>query len=135
MRLFISIPLFVYLLIIANGVMLAGAPGQSMMNIIVADFGLPSGSRTIITVSDLLIIAGVFFLYIETFKATRTSVLSIVDHSLSLLVFVAFLIEYLVVDAVGNSTFLILAITSLMDVIVGFTVTISTAKRDLTFGG
>jgi len=52
-----------------------------------------------------------------------------------LLVFVAFLIEYLVVDAVGNSTFLILAITSLMDVIVGFTVTISTAKRDLTFGG
>lgn len=135
MRLFISIPLFVYLLIIANMVMLAGAPGQSMMNIIVADFGLPSGSRTIITVSDLLIIAGVFFLYIETFKATRTSVLSIVDHSLSLLVFVAFLIEYLVVDAVGNSTFLILAITSLMDVIVGFTVTISTAKRDLTFGG
>ena len=135
MRLFISIPLFVYLLIIANMVMLAGAPGQSMMNIIVADFGLPSGSRTIITVSDLLIIAGIFFLYIETFKATRTSVLSIVDHSLSLLVFVAFLIEYLVVDAVGNSTFLILAITSLMDVIVGFTVTISTAKRDLTFGG
>ena len=135
MRLFISIPLFVYLLIIANVVMLAGAPGQSMMNIIVADFGLPSGSRTIITVSDLLIIAGVFFLYIETFKATRTTVLSIVDHSLSLLVFVAFLIEYLVVDAVGNSTFLILAITSLMDVIVGFTVTISTAKRDLTFGG
>ena len=135
MRLFISIPLFVYLLIIANMVMLAGAPGQSMMNIIVADFGLPSGSRTIITVSDLLIIAGIFFLYIETFKATRTSVLSIVDHSLSLLVFVAFLIEYLVVEAVGNSTFLILAITSLMDVIVGFTVTISTAKRDLTFGG
>jgi len=135
MRLFISIPLFVYLLIVANMVMLAGAPGQPMMNIIVADFGLPSGSRTIITVSDLLIIAGIFFLYIETFKATRTSVLSIVDHSLSLLVFVAFLIEYLVVDAVGNSTFLILAITSLMDVIVGFTVTISTAKRDLTFGG
>jgi len=135
MRLFISIPLFVYLLIAANAVMLAGAPGQSMMNIIIADFGLPSGSRTIITVSDLLIIAGIFFLYIETFKATRTSVLSIVDHSLSLLVFVVFLIEYLVVDAVGNSTFLILAITSLMDVIVGFTVTISTAKRDLTFGG
>jgi len=135
MRLFISIPLFVYLLIAANAVMLAGTPGQSMMNIIIADFGLPSGSRTIITVSDLLIIAGIFFLYIETFKATRTSVLSIVDHSLSLLVFVVFLIEYLVVDAVGNSTFLILAITSLMDVIVGFTVTISTAKRDLTFGG
>ncbi len=135
MRLFISIPLFVYLLIAANVVMLGGAPGQPMTNIILAEFGLPSGARTIVTVSDLLIIAGLIFLYIETFKATRTSVLSIVDHSLSLLVFVVFLIEYLVVDAVGNATFLILAITSLMDVIVGFTVTISTAKRDLTFGG
>lgn len=135
MRLFISIPLFVYLLIAANVVMIAGGPHNPMTNIILAEFSLPSGARTILTVSDLLIIAGVLFLYIETFKATRTSVLSIVDHSLSLLVFVAFLIEYLVVEAVGNATFLILSITSLMDVIVGFTVTISTAKRDLTFGG
>lgn len=132
MRLFISIPLFVYLLVAANAVMLTGI---STMNIIVWDFGLPSGARTVLTVSDLLILVGVIFLYIETFKATRTSILSIVDHALSLLVFVAFLIEYMVVEAVGNSTFLILAIASLMDVVMGFTVTISTAKRDLTLGG
>jgi len=37
---------------------------------------------------------------------------------------VAFLIEYLVVDAMANLDLSILAITSLMDVIVGFSVTI-----------
>ena len=133
MRLFISIPLFVYLLIAANVVMLGGS--GLAMNIIVTEFQLPSGARTVITVSDVLILTAVIFLYIETFKATRTSILSIVDHALSLLVFVFFLIEYLVVEAVGNTTFLIITIISLMDVVMGFTVTISTAKRDLTLGG
>ena len=133
MRLFISIPLFVYLLIAANVVMLGGS--GLAMNIIVTEFPLPSGASTVITVSDMLILTAVIFLYIETFKATRTSILSIVDHALSLLVFVFFLIEYLVVAAVGNTTFLIITIISLMDVVMGFTVTISTAKRDLTLGG
>ena len=115
--------------------MLGGNGNASAMNIIVAEFGLPSTAVTILTVSDLLILIGVVLLYIETFKATRTSILSIVDHALSLLVFIAFLIEYLVVVAVGNTTFLILTVISLMDVVMGFTVTISTAKRDLTLGG
>ena len=127
--------MLVYLLVAANIVMLGGNGNASAMNIIVAEFGLPSTAVTILTVSDLLILIGVVLLYIETFKATRTSILSIVDHALSLLVFIAFLIEYLVVVAVGNTTFLILTVISLMDVVMGFTVTISTAKRDLTLGG
>lgn len=135
MRLFISIPLFVYLLMAANALMLAGAGDGSMINIIVGQFSTPAGATVIITISDVLIITAVIFLYIETFKATRTSILSIIDHALSLLVFVIFMIELLVVKALGNTTFLILTLTSLMDVVMGFTVTISTAKRDIAFGG
>lgn len=134
MRLFLSIPLFLYLLIVANLIMFTGSVDASALNIILAEFSLPSKARIIITVSDLLIITAVVFLYIETFKATRTSVLSIIDHALSLLVFVVFLIEFLVVKRVGNTTFLIITIASLMDVVMGFTVTISTAKRDIAFG-
>lgn len=134
MRLFISIPLFVYLLIVANIVMFAGVNEAPVLNIILAEFSMPSKAHIVITVSDLLIITAVIFLYIETFKATRTSVLSIIDHALSLLVFVVFLIEFIVVKQVGNTTFLIITIASLMDVVMGFTVTISTAKRDIAFG-
>jgi len=135
MRLILSIPLFFYVLIVANIVMLSGPLDQSMMNVILFEFDLPSLRRIIMTVSDAFILASIFFLYIETFKATRTSVISIVDHALSLLVFVIFLIELLVVPRLGNTTFLIMTTASLMDVVMGFTVTISTAKRDFTMGG
>jgi len=135
MRLILSIPLFFYVLIVANIVMLSGPLDQSMMNVILFEFDLPSLRRIIMTVSDAFILASIFFLYIETFKATRTSVISIIDHALSLLVFVIFLIELLVVPRLGNTTFLIMTTASLMDVVMGFTVTISTAKRDFTMGG
>jgi len=87
------------------------------------------------TISDAFILASIFFLYVETFKATRTSIISIIDHALSLFVFVIFLIELLVVPRMGNTTFLIMTTASLMDVVMGFTVTISTAKRDIALGG
>jgi hypothetical protein len=135
MRLILSIPLFLYVLIAANFVMLSGPIDQSLINVIAFDFLLPSGREIIITISDVFILASIFFLYIETFKATRTSTISIIDHALSLFVFVIFLIEFLVVPRLGNTTFLIATIASLMDVVMGFTVTISTAKRDINFGG
>lgn len=135
MRLILSIPLFLYLLIAANAAMLTGPIDQSLMNVVVFELTLPSTRVIVMTISDVFILTSLVFLYIETFKATRTSVISIIDHALSLLVFVAFLIEFLVVARVGNTTFLILMVASLMDVVLGFTVTISTAKRDFTMGG
>ena len=140
MRLVLSIPLFLYLLIGANVAMFAGGADAldpsagSWLNVILRDLPLPSGRTLPLTVSDAFIVAGVLSLYIETVKATRTSIVSIVDHGLSLLVFIVFLIELMVVPEVGNTTFLILGICSLMDVVMGFTVTISTARRDLAVG-
>lgn len=112
--------------------MMAGPVEESMMNIIVTEFMLPSTRHIIITISDLLIIASLLFLYIETFKATRTNTASIIDHVLSLVVFLVFFVEFLIVPRLGNTTFLIMMVGALMDVVMGFTVTISTARRDLT---
>ena len=86
------------------------------------------------TVSDLYIILGVLVLYIEVFKSTRTGVSSVIDHTLSMIVFVLFLIEFLVVKDCGTSTFFILGLMSLLDVIAGFTVSIVAARRDFSLG-
>ena len=43
------------------------------------------------------------------------------------------MIEFIVIPKMGNTTFLIMTVASLMDVVMGFTVTISTAKRDIAF--
>ncbi|MBX2880867.1 MAG: hypothetical protein KTR32_13080 [Granulosicoccus sp.] len=134
MRLILAIPLFLYMLIAANFVMLSGPPGQSMLNVIMFEFNLPSNRSVVLTVSDCFILASIFFLYIETFKATRTSTSSIIDHAFSLLVFVVALIEFMVVPRLGNVTFLIITVAALMDVVMGFTVTITTARRDFNMG-
>lgn len=130
-----SIPLFALLLVVANGAMLGGPADAPLVNVVLLDFSLPSGRTVYLTVADALLLAGVGCLWLEVLKATRTSTASIVDHALSLVVAVIYLVEFMVVERAGNSTFLILVAMTFVDVVSGFTVTISTAKRDLALGG
>ena len=85
-------------------------------------------------VGDILVMLGIVFLYFEILKATRASRSTIMDHVLSLIVFIVYLTEYIVVAGAGTATFMILALMSLLDVIAGFTITISTSRRDISFG-
>ena len=87
------------------------------------------------TLADFLIALCVLILYLEILKSTRTSAASILDHTLSLLLFIACLIEFIAVKAVGKSTFFLITLMCLIDVVAGFTITISTARRDIGLGG
>lgn len=134
MRWILSIPLFAYVLIGANVAMLSGPVDQSMLNIIVYEVVLPSRRSIVLTISDMFILGSLLVLYIEVFKATRVSNGTMIEHALSLVVFIVALIQFLIVPRLGNMTFLIVMLASFMDVILGFTVTISAAKRDLNLG-
>jgi len=135
MRWILSIPLFAYVLIAANIVMLAGPVDQSMLNVIVFEVMLPSDRPVVLTISDVFILGSFFVLYVEVFKATRVSTGTQLEHAVSLIVFVVALVQFLIVPRLGNVTFLVIMMASLMDVVMGFTVTISTAKRDFNLGG
>ena len=74
-------------------------------------------------------------LYLEIFKATRTGVASIIDHLLSIGLFIVCLVELLLLAPMATATFLILTVMTLIDVIAGFTVTISGARRDFGVEG
>lgn len=131
---FRAVPLFVFLLIAYNINMLIGDINTTLATQLYA-VNLISGALWNFTVSDLYIILGVLTLYIEIFKSTGTGIVSVIDHSLSMLVFIIFLIEFLVVKGCGTSTFFILGLMSLLDVIAGFTVSIVAARRDFAVGG
>lgn len=126
----LHLPLLLLPLIAYNIVMLFGAmPGTLSTAIFSAH--LISGAQWSLNASDLFILFGLVALYLEIVKATRVGIGSVLDHSLSTLVFVVFLVEFLVVTGCGTSTFFILSLMSLFDVISGFTVSIATARRDL----
>ena len=96
---------------------------------------LPSGQLWTPTIGVVVILLGLITLYIELFKSTRTSSVSIVDHTLSTFVLVGFLVSWMIFEWAGNSVFLILTVMAFLDVIAGFTITIASARRDLSLGG
>ena len=109
----------------------AGPPAATLPAVVLGA-PLVSGAAFTLTTGELLLLMGVVALFIEIVKATRSSMASAVDHALSALVFAAYLVEFLLVKAAGTGVFLVLTIMSFLDLIAGFTVTLGTARRDLT---
>lgn len=92
---------------------------------------LPSGADWTLTVSDLLILVGLGLLFVEIVKAGRARRAGI-DHALSMVLFVVALLEFLLAPACGTSVFLIITALTLVDVIAGFTVSLSTAEHEIS---
>ena len=90
-----------------------------------------SGADWAVSTSDILLTFALLLLFLEVLKATRLGSRSIIDHLLSLVLFLAMLGEFVVVRAAATSTFFLLVAISFIDVIAGFSVTIRTAERDI----
>lgn len=133
-KLFQLIPLF-GLLLFAYWFLAAVGYFPAHLNDILMSVTLPSGTTWEPTWGDFVVLLGVILLYFELFKATRTSESSIIDHLLSTFVLIGYLVIWLIYPWGGNSVFLILSAMSFLDVIAGFTITISSARRDFSLGG
>jgi hypothetical protein len=95
---------------------------------------LPSGGAWHIAPGDILLTVGLGLLFFEILKATRTGGASVIDHAFSMMVFVACLILFLIWDRAATSTFFLLMLMAMTDVIAGFSVTINAARRDYNVG-
>jgi hypothetical protein len=100
-------------------------------------FSIPmlSGERMPVATGDVLVLLAVLLLYVEIVKSTRLASKAIIDHVLSLVIFMAMVIEFLTVKKAATSTFMILTALSFVDVIGGFSVTLRTAQRDIAIEG
>lgn len=100
-------------------------------------FSVPmvSGVPWAVSVGDLLVVGSLVLLFIELLKSTRIGSVSILEHMLSMVVFVLILIEFLLIGAASSSVFFILLVMSLIDVVAGFTMSITSATRDMSMAG
>ena len=92
---------------------------------------LISGKDWTVTTEDVLIAFAVLLLAIEIMKSTRMGIRTMIDHVLSMVLFIVMLVEFLLVARAGTSTFFILMVISLVDVLAGFIITARTAQRDI----
>jgi len=90
-----------------------------------------SGQDWVLTWEDLLIAAAIFLLWVEIVKSTRMAARTIMDHLLAMVLFVGMLIEFLLVQRAGTSTFFLLMAIALVDVLAGFIIGIRSSQRQV----
>jgi hypothetical protein len=124
-----SFPLFLVSFAIYNMIAFL-TPGTSWEG---ALFSVPmqSGATWSVSAGDLLLALSLLFLFFEMLKATRSYTRTIVDHLLSTLVFIAALVEFLLVKEAATSIFALLLLMSMVDVIAGWVVSMGSARRDI----
>ncbi len=128
-----SIPLIVISFILYNVIVLLFGTGALDTNLF--ELTMLSGGTWTFNWGHLVILITLFLLFIELVKATYTNTSSLVDHGLSMVVFVACLVEFLMTPQAATSVFFLVVVATSIDVVAGFTIGIRVAQRDLTLGG
>ncbi len=129
------VPLFVFVillyvimaLLLPEGALELGAEALFTME-------LPSGSLWKPSWSGIFIMFGVVMLYFEVIKSTKTNTLASVEHVFSIGVFILALMLFILYKPTGTSTFLIITLMSLLDVVAGLSISIAAARRDFNMG-
>jgi hypothetical protein len=80
---------------------------------------------------DIFLAGSIFLLWIEIIKSTRMGLRTIMDHVLAMALFIAMLVEFLLVPQAGTSTFFLLMTIGLVDVLAGFIISIRSSQRQV----
>lgn len=128
-----SIPLLAISLILYN--LVAFMFGiEALGNLALPEINMLSGGVWRFTWGDGLILVTLVLLFIELVKATYTTSSTLVDHGLSMIVFIVCLVEFLLTPQAATSVFFLIMVATAIDVIAGFTIGIRVARRDLAIG-
>jgi len=127
-----SLPLIVLAFILYNALVLLF--GVDVLDKNLFEIPMLSGGIWKFNWGHLIILATLFLLFIELVKSTYTNTSSLVDHGLSMVVFIVCLIEFLMTPQAATSVFFLIVVATAIDVVAGFIIGIRVAQRDLTFG-
>jgi len=133
----IAIPLLVVPVVIYNLVILLGgsAPDAvlgpaSVLSEVLFRVPMTSGAAWSISVGDLILFLSLILLFVELLKSTSSQRVAIVNHALSMVLFVVCLVEFLLLPGFAGSVFFLILTMVLLDVLAGFIVTIIASRRD-----
>jgi hypothetical protein len=88
----------------------------------------------VMTKGDALLLLSIAMLFMEILKSTSTGTATIMNHALSMLVFIGCLMLFLLHPNFATSVFFIVTVMALLDVLAGVVVTIVSARRDFGVG-
>jgi len=95
---------------------------------------MASGAGWDVGTGDLILFVSLICLFFELLKSTSSQKVAIINHALSMVLFVVCLVQFLLLRGFATSTFFLVTVMVMLDVLAGFIVTIVAARRDLDLG-
>ena len=129
------IPVVIYTLVIGSGVLGSGSLAAAEQALRDPLFTVPmvSGSGWSVGTGDLILFLSLILLFFELLKSTSSQKVAIINHALSMILFVFCLVAFLLFKGFATSTFFLILTMVMLDVLAGFIVTIISARKDLDF--
>lgn len=95
---------------------------------------LPSGVPLALTGGEIMVCGALGLLFIEMVKAASVGRGGALDHMLSVLLFAGCVVELVAVPRVGTPAFVLITLMTLIDVAAGVSISLATARRDISLG-
>ena len=133
----IAIPLLIIPVVLYNILVLTEGATQAdaLLNDPLFSVTMTSGAQWGVSWGDLILFVGLILLFFELIKSTSSQRVAIVNHALSMVLFIVVLIEFLLLRGFATSIFCFLIVVMiLLDVLAGFIVTIIASRKDFDFG-
>jgi hypothetical protein len=108
--------------------------GEGALTTQIFHIRLLSGGEWTFTWGDFILLVTLILLFVEIVKSTFSTTSTLIDHALSMVVFMAVGAEFLMVAQAATSVFFLIMVATLIDVIGGYTIGIRVARRDLNIG-
>jgi hypothetical protein len=134
---FAALPLLALPVLIYNALVLTMPQGfrsvlaQDHMAQRILSVPTASGGIWPVELGDLLVFGSLLILFIELLKSTTSRRVAIINHSLSMLLFIFCLVEFLLFRAFATSAFFLITTMVVLDVLAGFIVTIVASRREI----
>jgi hypothetical protein len=124
----LAVPVLIYALAaLFGGSEFVASIGESLFSLT-----MPRGVWRL-SLGDLFILAGIVALFVDLLKSTSTSTAAVVNHGLSIALFVICLVLFLLAAPFVTTPFFMLMAMAVLDVVAGFTITTISARRDVSF--
>ncbi|WP_084420549.1 hypothetical protein [Henriciella litoralis] len=118
----------------ANGLVANASPMVDLLQSSAVTFPMISGVNWAVTNGEILILFTIALLFMEILKSTSTGTATIMNHAISMILFIVCLVEFLLLPNFATSVFFIITTMTLLDVLAGVVVTIVSARRDFGVG-
>lgn len=127
--------LYLFFALFGGGVGEDGLPGiQGVLDLPLFKLPMLSGVDWGFRMGDLVLLLGLICLSLEVVKATSAKSSSMMNHAVSMAVFVLAMIGFFLFARFATSVYFFLMLMALVDVVAGSMITIVSARRDFGVG-